>query len=819
MTSRNQYAAVLLLMGLLIASACSAIPGADAEASVIGVSSEYYSPTGNYTMQVWYYSDNTTKFVFDYSGEESSSEIGHAVRMTVSEGSTVKGTLYPVSMDEVMWVDSLPASLLATGKYTIAVYNPSDGLIVRCTLIVGSLSTITINNPDEGSISPPGGEYVVPTGSVLSRVGDNLVIKYGDSVLYTFVPTAPSEEMQLSAWWVNGTELTSDWPITSDLTISLTWETVSVTITFNANGGSGSMGPYSVPRNSSYTLPSNSFTPPSGKRFSYWDIDGTRYNVGSTVVVDSDLTVKAMWYTPSPPGPEPSYYNYTLRFDANGGEGAPDTIMETSSSLSYTFTIPSKVPTRSGYEFQGWGDTGTTPVYQPGSKITLTSYLPTKTLFAVWKETAIPDVKDFSMDVDVISMPEGSSVKMPYTVDPPEAAPGIVWTSSDETVVIVEDGIVTTVGTGDAVITAYDSHGNKLGSISIHVAPSTEKKVEETTYTSDGGAVILVYDLDDAGEMIPSNPVTIVPGTSHMVTEDQLDIVLPFIDALQQAGRNPHVIIPTDSPVTVPSELLAAIVNGHGSLTIIEGDVTLYFPWEVLEAIGYGEDLEFVIIPIEVEESESVDIDVSGLDNVKVYDIYVLKNGVKVAITFPTAVTVTIDYPMKEGWTPDRLSVWYLDVDPRQTVEFEYVKGEGVVFGVMHFSHYAVSYDEGKTPADDCCVWCWILILAAVILIIFLIWFFLWKRFKLTLTNERGTIVSVPEGWKRESDSSISIRMRRKQEIVIPEIEAESPEGSHGMRIIGWNPSPPEKITRSTELRAVWSDGPVEMIGPQSDQE
>jgi len=794
---------------------------------MIGIGYDSESPSGDYTLTLQYYDDDIISLQTSYSGEPEQSEMHRSVfiQLYTDEDSLI-GQSSVISLDESLSYLDIAGTTLSDGIYLVKVLNTSMELIVQSKLAVGIVS-FTVDEPSEGSISPGTGIFYIPSGSVLTADDDILYVTFDDTVLYTFT-AEPPEGKVLDGWYSEGSKISSK-TIIVDTEVEVRWSSSSVTYTlaYDANGGTGEPDTqtYTGTESSHMFTISGSKPVRSGYIFKGWSDTATgavAHLPGGSITLQASSpskTIYAVWETNPGPGPEPSYYTYTLKFDANGGEGVPDTITKTSSSSSYTFTIPSGIPTRAGYDFQGWGDTGSLPVYQPGSKITLTSSFPSKTLFAVWKETAIPDVKDFSMDVDVISIPEGSSVTIPYTVDPPEAAPGIVWTSSDETVAIVEDGIVTAVGTGNAVITAYDSHGNKLGSVSIHVASSSEKEVIETIYTSDGGSVILVYDLDDAGEMIPSNPVTIVPGTSHMVTEDQLDVVLPFIDALLQTGRDPHVVIPTDSPVSVPSELLAAIVDGNGSLTIIEGDVTLYFPWEVLDAIGCDDDLEFVILPVEVKESESTDIDVSGLDNVKVYDIYILKNGVKVAMTFPTAVTVTIDYQMKEGWTPDRLSVWYLDVEPRVSVQFEYVEGEGVVFGVMHFSHYAVSYDEGKTPADDCCVWCWILIIAVIVLILFLIWFFLWKRFKLTLTNEGGRIVSVPEGWKRESDSSISIRMRRKQEIVIPEIEAESPEGSHGMRIIGWNPSPPEKITHSMELRAVWSDGPVEMIGPQSDQE
>lgn len=84
-------------------------------------------------------------------------------------------------------------------------------------------------------------------------------------------------------------------------------------------------------------------------------------------------------------------YDYELKYDANGGAGAPDTQKANSMSQSYDFTISSIEPTREGYTFQGWADTqveanaGTVRYAAGTGKATLTSTNPTKTIYAVWK--------------------------------------------------------------------------------------------------------------------------------------------------------------------------------------------------------------------------------------------------------------------------------------------------------------------------------------------------------------------------------------------------------------------------------------------------
>ena len=75
--------------------------------------------------------------------------------------------------------------------------------------------------------------------------------------------------------------------------------------------------------------------------------------------------------------------DYTLSYSANGGSGAPSSQKGTGVG-SYTFTISSTKPTRTGYTFLGWSlsSTATSASYQPGGSITLTA---NDTLYAVWK--------------------------------------------------------------------------------------------------------------------------------------------------------------------------------------------------------------------------------------------------------------------------------------------------------------------------------------------------------------------------------------------------------------------------------------------------
>ena len=82
----------------------------------------------------------------------------------------------------------------------------------------------------------------------------------------------------------------------------------------------------------------------------------------------------------------PTLKTFTLKYNANGGTGAPATQTYTATSeyeSSHTFTISSEIPTRADYDFKGWAESpnDTTATRQPGGSIDVTG---TTTLYAVW---------------------------------------------------------------------------------------------------------------------------------------------------------------------------------------------------------------------------------------------------------------------------------------------------------------------------------------------------------------------------------------------------------------------------------------------------
>lgn len=79
------------------------------------------------------------------------------------------------------------------------------------------------------------------------------------------------------------------------------------------------------------------------------------------------------------------YRQFTLKFNANGGSGAPGAISRYEDSPAAT--IPSTQPTRTNYTFLGWStsSTATSPTYYANGSINITSDI---TLYAVWKSNS-----------------------------------------------------------------------------------------------------------------------------------------------------------------------------------------------------------------------------------------------------------------------------------------------------------------------------------------------------------------------------------------------------------------------------------------------
>ena len=160
-----------------------------------------------------------------------------------------------------------------------------------------------------------------------------------------------------------------------------------ITISFDPNGGTGTMKPMRVKADENYTLPECTFTPPEGREFAGWlAVNGKVYPAGHSVYSTYDQSLKATWK-------DKEAAEITISFDPNGGTG---TMQPMKVKSGENFTLPECTFTPpEGKEFAGWlavnGE-----VYPAGDNVVSST---DSVLKATWKDTTEVDVTQMFTDV------------------------------------------------------------------------------------------------------------------------------------------------------------------------------------------------------------------------------------------------------------------------------------------------------------------------------------------------------------------------------------------------------------------------------------
>ena len=245
-----------------------------------------------------------------------------------------------------------------------------------------------------------------------------------------------------------------------------------MTVSFNANGGTGTMSSTVQGRpGATVTLPKNTFTRTS-YTFKSWntkaDGSGTSYSDGASVTLPIDgLSVLYAQWTP---------VNYTITYDLDGGTN------DSANPKTYTIetsTITLNPPVKPGYEFVNW--------YLDGNAVTSIAKGSTgnKTLRAVWR------VITYSILYDL----DGGSANNPiqYTIETStfmlnnpvkNGYEFTSWTGTDLTEA-VRTVAINKGSTGDRVYTAHYSQGtNALKALDVSIRGAEIISIIEGTETA-----------------------------------------------------------------------------------------------------------------------------------------------------------------------------------------------------------------------------------------------------------------------------------------------------------------------------------------------
>lgn len=219
---------------------------------------------------------------------------------------------------------------------------------------------------------------------------DNPCYYTGDVVTVQFVPTPTHDTKMFLGWSTNKTATSPVYTPTGSTTFTITDSDVTLyavwrnkyqyTVTYNANGGSGTL----TDKNSPYyemntvTVLSNSFTY-YGYKFTGFntakDGSGTTYQPNSTFVINGNVTLYAQWI---------EIPKYTVTYDANGGTG--DVIDTKSPYLEgSTVTVLPNAYERAHFTFTNWNTArnGSGTAYTENKTFKIQSNV---TLYAQWSE-------------------------------------------------------------------------------------------------------------------------------------------------------------------------------------------------------------------------------------------------------------------------------------------------------------------------------------------------------------------------------------------------------------------------------------------------
>ena len=195
-------------------------------------------------------------------------------------------------------------------------------------------------------------------------------------------------------------------------TLYAQWQINTVTLTYDAQDGSGAPGDQTGDAASNVTV-SSTVPTRAGYTFTGWDTvadgSGDDYSGGDTYTLPNSGTdtLYAQW----------QINTVTLTYDPQDGSGAPG---DQTGDAASNVTVSSTVPTRDGYTFTGWdtGADGSGDDYSGGDTYTLPNS-GTDTLYAQWQINTVTltyDAQDGSGEPVDQTGDAGSNVTVSSTV-------------------------------------------------------------------------------------------------------------------------------------------------------------------------------------------------------------------------------------------------------------------------------------------------------------------------------------------------------------------------------------------------------------------
>lgn len=211
----------------------------------------------------------------------------------------------------------------------------------------------------------------------------------------------------------------------------------------------------------------------------------------------------------------PAAEHHTYSFDANGGTGAPGSVTKW---YGEKLSIPSTVPTRANYRFDGWSETkGGTAQYQPGKSYWTTDSA--KTLYACWTLLYKPPTVNYAKGYRVASADAAAETTMgefvrcqfDWSVDTSIYSDNTGASFATTATITAADGTATTAtptlsptapsGTGGTAYAVVACPTGSTASVTVTVTDSCEK-AGSTSATGSVGTAHPPLEFANAGTSV-----------------------------------------------------------------------------------------------------------------------------------------------------------------------------------------------------------------------------------------------------------------------------------------------------------------------------
>ena len=408
---------------------------------------------------------------------------------------------------------------------------------------------------------------------------------------------------ELEFYSVDFTDITSRFSVvkTAVAISGATPPPATYTVSFNANGGTGTMAEVTGVSAGAYTLPANGFTAPEGKRFVGWatSASGTATAAGEAITVSDNVTLYAIWEEIPTSHPAKPTLGITGTYTYSG---SAQTVTVTGFD-SATMLISGNVGTNAG--------TYTASVTSKSGRWADGTSTPVTIEWSIGRKTVTPDIR-----VSGTYTYTGTPVEPTFTVEDG----GVVISTSEYARSITDNDAV---GTGK--ITVSDKTGGNY-------------EILTTSQTFEISA--------------PTPPPTVYTSTEIKITADKTDAktgdeityTITMGPVSELGSIQMKLKLPAGLTVVAGSCQLAAGLKatlGFDDISFTEG--TDYVITGIASAANYRSDSDTVIATFKCK----VDAGVSGnltadLKELEFYSVDFTDNTSRFSVA-PATVAVTID--------------------------------------------------------------------------------------------------------------------------------------------------------------------------------